>query len=104
MQQKNVRSPQTLNKGIWGIEHAYNLKISHIYFLSQAKCKAAYFVLVLHHLRSVVIAVRGTETPEDLITDSLCRECALSVEDLGGLIKYLSLSLSLLVIFMCAMV
>ncbi|ONI29108.1 hypothetical protein PRUPE_1G181900 [Prunus persica] len=55
--------------------------------VNQAKCKAAYFVLVLHHLRSVVIAVRGTETPEDLITDSLCRECALSVEDLDGLIN-----------------
>ncbi|KAM1158445.1 hypothetical protein ACFXTH_031815 [Malus domestica] len=55
--------------------------------VNQAKCKAAYFVLVLHHLRSVVIAVRGTETPEDLITDSLCRECALSVEDLGALIN-----------------
>ncbi|KAK9289163.1 hypothetical protein L1049_017637 [Liquidambar formosana] len=53
----------------------------------QAKCEAAYFIVVLHHLRSVVIAVRGTETPEDLITDGLCRECTLSVEDLDGLIN-----------------
>ena len=47
--------------------------------------------MVLHHLRSVVIAVRGTETPEDLITDGLCGECSLSVEDLDGLIKQVSL-------------
>lgn len=53
----------------------------------QAKCEAAYFVVVLHHLRSVVIAVRGTETPEDLITDGLCRECTLSEKDLDGLIS-----------------
>ncbi|KAK9141358.1 hypothetical protein Scep_011039 [Stephania cephalantha] len=53
----------------------------------QAKCEAAYFVVVLHHLKSVVIAVRGTETPEDLITDGLCRECTLSSEDLDGLIS-----------------
>ena len=61
-----------------------------LYFLFQAKCEAAYFVIVLHHLRSVVIAVRGTETPEDLIIDGLCRECILSAKDLDGLIKYLS--------------
>lgn len=60
--------------------------------LYQAKCKAAYFVVVLHHLRSVVITVRGTETPEDLITDGLCKECILSTEDLEGLIKYPSIS------------
>jgi hypothetical protein len=45
-----------------------------------------------------VISVRGTETPEDLITDGLGRECLLSREDLDGLIKHvpsLSLSLSL---------
>ncbi|MCL7038699.1 hypothetical protein MKW94_016877 [Papaver nudicaule] len=53
----------------------------------QGKCEAAYFVVVLHHLRSVVIAVRGTETPEDLITDGLCRECTLSEKDLDGLIS-----------------
>ncbi|XP_007033999.2 PREDICTED: sn1-specific diacylglycerol lipase beta isoform X1 [Theobroma cacao] len=53
----------------------------------QKKCEAAYFVVVLHHLRSVVIAVRGTETPEDLITDGLGRECPLSEMDLDGLIN-----------------
>ncbi|KAJ6680409.1 LIPASE CLASS 3 FAMILY PROTEIN [Salix purpurea] len=53
----------------------------------QEKCEAAYFVVVLHHLRSVVICVRGTETPEDLITDGLGRECLLSREDLDGLIN-----------------
>ncbi|PKA55926.1 sn1-specific diacylglycerol lipase [Apostasia shenzhenica] len=36
---------------------------------SQKKREAAYFVVVLHEQRSLVIAVRGTETPEDLITD-----------------------------------
>ncbi|KAL5542953.1 hypothetical protein UlMin_010663 [Ulmus minor] len=55
--------------------------------VNQVRCKAAYFVLVLHHLRSIVIAVRGTETPEDLLTDGLCRECTLSAKDLDGLIK-----------------
>ncbi|XP_024027107.1 sn1-specific diacylglycerol lipase beta isoform X1 [Morus notabilis] len=55
--------------------------------VNQAKCEAAYFVLVLHHLRSVVIAIRGTETPEDLIIDGLCRECILSAKDLDGLIN-----------------
>ncbi|KAL5991060.1 hypothetical protein ACLOJK_011966 [Asimina triloba] len=55
--------------------------------VSQAKREAAYFFVVLHHLRTVVIAVRGTETPEDLITDGLCRECPLLPEDVDGLIK-----------------
>nr|XP_027103117.1 sn1-specific diacylglycerol lipase beta-like [Coffea arabica] len=55
--------------------------------INQGKCKASYFMMVLHHLKSVVIAVRGTETPEDLITDGLCRECCLSKEDLDGLIN-----------------
>lgn len=62
----------------------YDVSLSH---QLQAKCKAAYFVVVLHHVKSVVIAVRGTETPEDLITDGLCRECSLTKEDLDGLIK-----------------
>ncbi|XVF65517.1 hypothetical protein PTKIN_Ptkin09bG0255600 [Pterospermum kingtungense] len=53
----------------------------------QKKCEAAYFVVVLHHLRTVVIAIRGTETPEDLITDGLGRECPLSEMDLDGLIN-----------------
>lgn len=64
--------------------------LSLLYIIFQAKCEAAYFVLVLHHLRSIVIAVRGTETPEDLIIDGLCKECILSAKDLDGLIKYLS--------------
>ncbi|XP_048500532.1 uncharacterized protein LOC104893624 isoform X4 [Beta vulgaris subsp. vulgaris] len=51
------------------------------------KCQAAYFIVVLHDIRSVVIAVRGTETPEDLITDGLCRETFLTMEDLDGLIS-----------------
>ncbi|KAF4390451.1 hypothetical protein G4B88_024457 [Cannabis sativa] len=55
--------------------------------VNQAKCEAAYFVIVLHHLRSVLIAVRGTETPEDLIIDGLCRECILSAKDLDGMIN-----------------
>ncbi|KAJ4757979.1 Sn1-specific diacylglycerol lipase [Rhynchospora pubera] len=53
----------------------------------QAKREAAYFVVVLHDLKAVVIAVRGTETPEDLITDSLWGECALNMDDLDGLIN-----------------
>nr|GMD66525.1 sn1-specific diacylglycerol lipase beta isoform X1 [Ipomoea batatas] len=55
--------------------------------LNQDKCKAAYFIVVLHHLKTVVIAVRGTETPEDLITNGLCRECSLSEGDLDGLVN-----------------
>ncbi|XWS13249.1 hypothetical protein CRYUN_Cryun36dG0021300 [Craigia yunnanensis] len=53
----------------------------------QKKCEAAYFVVVLHHIRSVVLTIRGTETPEDLIIDGLGRECPLSVVDLDGLIN-----------------
>ncbi|WCJ41481.1 lipase class 3 family protein [Euphorbia peplus] len=53
----------------------------------QEKCEAAYFIVVLHDLQTIVIAVRGTETPEDLITDGLGRECSLSEEDLSGLIN-----------------
>uniref|UniRef100_A0A453G4M5 DUF7358 domain-containing protein n=1 Tax=Aegilops tauschii subsp. strangulata TaxID=200361 RepID=A0A453G4M5_AEGTS len=55
--------------------------------VSQTKREAAYFVIVLHNLRTVVIAIRGTETPEDVITDGLCRECSLTMDDLDGLIK-----------------
>ncbi|URE04549.1 hypothetical protein MUK42_18956 [Musa troglodytarum] len=55
--------------------------------VSQTKREAAYFVLVIHDLKSVVIAVRGTETPEDLITDGLCRHCTLSMDDLDGIIN-----------------
>ena len=57
------------------------------YSLMQSKREAAYFVVVLHDKRTVVIGVRGTETPEDLITDGLCSECAFTMEDLDGLIK-----------------
>lgn len=53
----------------------------------QSKREAAYFVVVLHDKRTVVIGVRGTETPEDLITDGLCRECAFTMEDLDGLVN-----------------
>ncbi|KAI4338865.1 hypothetical protein MLD38_023873 [Melastoma candidum] len=53
--------------------------------VSQGKCEAAYFIVVVHQLRTVVIAVRGTETPEDLITDGLGQECTLLAEDLQGL-------------------
>nr|GMD66032.1 sn1-specific diacylglycerol lipase beta isoform X3 [Ipomoea batatas] len=60
-------------------------------FFSQDKCKTTYFIVVLHHLKTVVIAVRGTETPEDLITDGLCRECSLSEGD--GLVKHFQLQL-----------
>ncbi|XP_074319737.1 uncharacterized protein LOC141656661 [Silene latifolia] len=55
--------------------------------VNQAKCQASYFVVVLHHLSSLVIAVRGTETPEDLIIDGLCRETSLTIEDLDGIIN-----------------
>ncbi|XP_013600074.1 PREDICTED: sn1-specific diacylglycerol lipase beta-like isoform X3 [Brassica oleracea var. oleracea] len=53
------------------------------------KCKATYFVVVLHYLRCVVIAVRGTETAEDLITDGLGRACSLTDEDLEGLTNHI---------------
>ncbi|KAK3142236.1 hypothetical protein QOZ80_4BG0343990 [Eleusine coracana subsp. coracana] len=53
----------------------------------QSKREAAYFVVVLHDKKTVVIAVRGTETPEDLLTDGLCRECAFTMEDLDGLVN-----------------
>lgn len=43
--------------------------------------------MVLHNVKSVVIAVRGTETPEDLITDGLGRECCLTEEELDSLLR-----------------
>ncbi|KAJ0668841.1 putative fungal lipase-like domain, alpha/Beta hydrolase [Helianthus annuus] len=52
----------------------------------QTRCEAAYFVVVLHDIKSVVICVRGTETPEDLLTDGLSRECLLATQDIDGLI------------------
>lgn len=42
--------------------------------------------MVLHDIKSVVICVRGTETPEDLLTDGLSKECVLATEDIDGLI------------------
>ncbi|KAI4302726.1 hypothetical protein MLD38_038442 [Melastoma candidum] len=62
--------------------------------VSQGKCEAAYFIVVVHHLRTVVIAVRGTETPEDLITDGLGQECTLFDEDLRGLTNISCLDMS----------
>ncbi|KAG6544343.1 hypothetical protein Mapa_014177 [Marchantia paleacea] len=53
----------------------------------QTKRESVYFVVVLHHLRYVVVAVRGTETPEDLLTDGLGRESALMDSDLCGILK-----------------
>ena len=41
-------------------------------------------MVVLHELKTVVVAVRGTETPEDLIIDGLGRECPLAPSDLSG--------------------
>ncbi|CAO2172413.1 unnamed protein product [Urochloa humidicola] len=55
--------------------------------VSQTKREAAYFVVILHDLSTVVIAIRGTETPEDVITDGLCKECSLTMDDLDGLIN-----------------
>ncbi|KAI3818583.1 hypothetical protein L1987_12395 [Smallanthus sonchifolius] len=52
----------------------------------QTRCEAAYFVVVLHDIKTVVICVRGTETPEDLLTDGLSRECLLATQDIDGLI------------------
>ncbi|KAK3162737.1 hypothetical protein QOZ80_1BG0093140 [Eleusine coracana subsp. coracana] len=54
---------------------------------SQKKREVAYFVVVLHDLNTVVIAIRGTETPEDVITDGLCKDCSLTMDDLDGLIN-----------------
>ncbi|KAJ7527077.1 hypothetical protein O6H91_16G035500 [Diphasiastrum complanatum] len=57
--------------------------------------ETVYFVAVVQHLRCIVIAVRGTESPEDLLTDGLCRECTLSDSDLSGLMNCSSISESL---------
>lgn len=43
--------------------------------------------MILKELRTVVVAVRGTETLEDLLTDGLSRETHLSESDLLGLRK-----------------
>ncbi|CAN1732026.1 Diacylglycerol lipase-alpha [Linum perenne] len=60
----------------------------------QEKCEAAYFILVVQESKTVVVAVRGTETPEDLITDGLGRVCPLSRADLEGLLKHQNVELS----------
>ncbi|CAI5460196.1 unnamed protein product [Closterium sp. Yama58-4] len=51
----------------------------------EAAGQAVYFVVVLHQLRLVVVAVRGTESLEDMIIDGLGRECPLSDADMGGI-------------------
>lgn len=53
----------------------------------QTNRESVYFVVVLQHLRIVLVAIRGTETPEDLITDGLGRECALTKSDLLGILE-----------------
>ncbi|KAG0572163.1 hypothetical protein KC19_VG073500 [Ceratodon purpureus] len=53
----------------------------------QTEREPAYFVVVWHKLRIVVVAVRGTETPEDLLTDGLSRETPLSKSDLLGVLE-----------------
>ncbi|CAI5950584.1 unnamed protein product [Closterium sp. NIES-64] len=52
---------------------------------AEAAGQAVYFVVVLHQLRLVVVAVRGTESLEDMIIDGLGRECPLSDADMGGI-------------------
>ncbi|EMS63541.1 Sn1-specific diacylglycerol lipase alpha [Triticum urartu] len=49
--------------------------------VSQTKREAAYFVIVLHNLRTVVIAIRGTETPEDVITDGFSDQLPPEVKE-----------------------
>lgn len=61
----------------------------------QAKRECAYFVTVVHRLQCVIVAVRGTETPEDLLTDGLGRECMLMESDLHGLLQSENISESL---------
>lgn len=65
------RPPDTLRKG-------------RVY---QTKREAANFAVVLRHLPCMIIAVKGTETPGNLVTDVLCREYALSKKDLDELIS-----------------
>ncbi|XP_024522303.1 uncharacterized protein LOC9645783 [Selaginella moellendorffii] len=50
--------------------------------------ETVYFVIELKELKLVVGAVRGTETPEDLFTDGLGRECILADTDYHGLLIY----------------
>lgn len=75
-----------------GVHHIFIFYLRMaVFVVHQTKREAAYFIVVLHDQKVVVITVRGTETPEDLLTDGLCRECALSMADLDGLIKKVSL-------------
>lgn len=53
----------------------------------QTKRESAYFVVVLKKLRVVLVAVRGTETPEDLLTDGLSKVSKLADSDLLGLLE-----------------
>lgn len=57
-----------------------------LFFAVKVNGEAAYFVVVLRKLRTVLVAIRGTETPEDLLTDGLSQECLLSNTDLLGLL------------------
>ncbi|EFJ06123.1 hypothetical protein SELMODRAFT_448914 [Selaginella moellendorffii] len=50
--------------------------------------ETVYFVIELKELKLVVGAVRGTETPEDLFTDGLGRECILADTDYHGLLMF----------------
>lgn len=56
-------------------------------FYPKTKRESAYFVVVLNKLRIVLVAVRGTETPEDLLTDGLSKVSKLADSDLLGLLK-----------------
>ncbi|EFJ11321.1 hypothetical protein SELMODRAFT_126601, partial [Selaginella moellendorffii] len=53
--------------------------------IHQRNRETVYFVIELKELKLVVVAVRGTETPEDLLTDGLGRECILADTDFQGL-------------------
>ena len=65
-----------------------NFKVTNFFLVFlQIKREPVYFVVVLHESQTVLVAIRGTETPEDLLTDGLSRECELSKSDLHGLIK-----------------
>lgn len=53
----------------------------------QTARQSAYFVVVLKKLKIVLVAVRGTETPEDLLTDGLSEDTPLTDSDLQWLLK-----------------
>lgn len=60
--------------------------MTHVYSLQTAR-QSAYFVVVLKKLKIVLVAVRGTETPEDLLTDGLSEDTPLTDSDLQWLLK-----------------